>query len=147
MFNPSQAEVRQFFFDVYAKAQNKEPLGALEKIAYSIIMQHPEYHIYLQQPEKYIEHQWIPELGETNPFLHLSIHMTITEQLSIDQPIGIKSLYHQLCNQFGNHHEAEHQLMDCIVEMLWQAQRNKTPPDLSIYFSCIKHKLGTETDN
>ena len=147
MFSPSQAEVRQFFFNVYTKAQNKQPLDSLEKIAYSIIMEHPEYHTYLQQQEKYIDYQWLPELGETNPFLHLSMHMTIIEQLSIDQPFGIKNLYQQLCNKFGDQHEASHQLMDCIAEMLWQAQRNKTQPDINTYFACIRQKLGIETNN
>lgn len=142
MFNPSQEDVRNFFFNVYKKYKSSIALEDIEKIAVSTILEHPEYDIYLSNPDKYIDYKWLPEEGHTNPFLHLSMHMSILEQLSIDQPLGIKNLYTQLCTKFGGEHNAQHELMDCIAEMIWSAQHNNLPPDINIYFECINHKLS-----
>ena len=142
MFNPSQLDVRNFFFDVYAKAQLKHELTDLEKIAYTIILTHSEYHSILADRNKYADYQWTVEMGQTNPFLHLSMHMSIVEQLSIDQPFGIKALYHELCTKSGDAHATEHEVMDCLGEMLWQAQNTRQAPDAQIYLSCLNRKLG-----
>lgn len=141
MYNLSQQDVRHFFFDVYSKANKKEPLTDLEKIAYSLILEHPEYSNILQNIDKYLEYNWSVENGETNPFLHLSMHLSILEQLSIDQPFGIKDLFRKLCEKFGDKHDAAHQLMDCLSEMIWTAQRHKNAPNPQIYFECINKKL------
>lgn len=144
MFNPSQTDVRNFFFDTLEKSKLGHPLTDLEKIAYSTILEHPEYEAVLTNRKKYLEYQWPVEKGETNPFLHLSMHMSIIEQLSIDQPPGIKNLYTELCDKFKEPHNASHELMDCLGEMVWQAQSAGTMPDMNIYFSCINKKLGKE---
>ena len=144
MFNPSVNDVRNFFFDTFAKANQQQALSDLEKMAYSVIMEHPEYQTVLRDREKYLNYNWLPDAGETNPFLHLSMHMSIWEQLSIDQPIGIKALYLELCEQFGDEHEAQHQVLDCLAEMVWQAQYNTMQPDPTIYLSCLRRKLGKE---
>lgn len=141
MFNPSAVDVRNFFFNVYEKYQAKAIVDDLEKIALSIMLEHPEYESYLSNRIKYLEYQWFPEHGETNPFLHLSMHLSIIEQLSINQPVGITLLYKELCHKFSSEHEAQHQLMDCLAEMVWAAQRNSTQPDSELYFSCIRNKL------
>ncbi|MBX9866345.1 MAG: DUF1841 family protein [Burkholderiales bacterium] len=144
MFNPSVNDVRNFFFDTFAKANQQQALSDLEKMAYSVIMEHPEYQVVLRDREKYLNYNWLPDAGETNPFLHLSMHMSIWEQLSIDQPMGIKALYLELCEQFGDEHEAQHQVLDCLAEMVWQAQYNNMQPDPNIYLSCLRRKLGKE---
>ncbi len=144
MFNPSVNDVRNFFFDTFAKANQQQALSELEKMAYSVIMEHPEYQVVLRDREKYLKYNWLPDAGETNPFLHLSMHMSIWEQLSIDQPMGIKALYLELCEQFGDEHEAQHQVLDCLAEMVWQAQYNNMQPDPTIYLSCLRRKLGKE---
>lgn len=141
MYNLSQHDVRKFFFEVYAKSIKKEPLTELEKIAYSLILEHPEYTNILQNEDKYLTYNWSVENGETNPFLHLSMHLSILEQLSIDQPFGIKDLYQKLCEKYGDKHDADHQLMDCLSEMIWRAQRDNTQPNPQIYFDCINKKL------
>jgi hypothetical protein len=142
MFNPSQADVRNFFFEVFSKAQQKIALSDLEKIAYSVILEHPEYHEILQNKEKYLDFQYTPEMGQTNPFLHLSMHLAILEQLSIDQPLGIRDLFKQISEKFGDEHKASHEVIDCLGEMVHQSQRNKTAPDANVYFACIKKKLN-----
>lgn len=144
MFNPSVNDVRNFFFDTFAKANQRQTLSDLEKMAYSVIMEHPEYHVVLRDREKYLNYNWLPDAGETNPFLHLSMHMSIWEQLSIDQPIGVKALYLEICEQTGDEHEAQHQVLDCLAEMVWQAQYSNMQPDPNIYLSCLRRKLGKE---
>ena len=142
MFNPSQVDVRNFFFDVYAKGILCQQLTDLEKITYQLIAKHPEYHTILANREKYLDFKWLPELGETNPSLHLSMHLTIIEQLSIDQPHGIKQLFNLMCLKIKDEHRAEHEFIDCLGEMLWQAERNRTQPSMQIYFECINKKLA-----
>jgi hypothetical protein len=90
MFNPSRDQVRQFFFDVWAKYRAGRPLEGAEQPALEAVLAHPEYHALLDQPECYREREYLPESGETNPFLHLSMHLAIAEQVSVDQPPGIR---------------------------------------------------------
>jgi hypothetical protein len=142
MFNPSRDQVRQFFFDVWAKYRAVQPLTGAEQPALDAVLAHPEYHAILDQPDRYIERDYLPEFGETNPFLHLSMHLAITEQLSVDQPPGIRARYQQLLQQLGDAMVAQHAVMDCLAEMIWQVQRHNTAFDSSAYLRCLDHKLG-----
>ena len=146
MFNPSVNDVRNFFFETYAKGTAHDELTALEKIAFSVILEHNEYHRILADPDNYLTHTWLPEHGETNPFLHLSMHMTILEQLSIDQPIGVRELYHRLVEQVHDEHEAQHEVMDCLAEMIWQSQHTQMQPNPQIYLSGLRKKLGDSNE-
>ncbi len=143
MFNPSLREVRQFFFTTFRNGEASQSLTDLEKIAYSIILEHPEYRYVLQNPERYLDFLWPAEAGETNPFLHLSMHLSLLEQLSIDQPPGIKELYVTLCTKFKDEHETLHQMMDCLAEMIWQAQYSNNQPDPQIYLQCLTSKINS----
>jgi hypothetical protein len=107
-----------------------------------IIVRHPEYHPLLGQPDRYRDRDWPPELGETNPFLHLSMHLSIAEQLSIDQPPGIRAAYEKLRTRLGDEHAAQHAVMDCLGEMLWRSQRDGLPPDGAAYLDCIERRLS-----
>lgn len=144
MFNPSVSDVRNFFFDAFEKGKNHQSLTDLEKFAYSIILEHPEYHKILCNRDKYLAQNWIPESGETNPFLHMSMHMSILEQLSINQPFGVKDFYLKLCSQYGNEHDAAHEVMDCLAEMVWQAQYSNMQPNPEVYLSCLRRKVEKE---
>lgn len=141
MFNPSRDQVRQFFFTVWEKYRAGQALEGAEQIALEAVLSHPEYHAMLDQPDRYRERDYPPELGETNPFLHLSMHLAITEQLSIDQPPGIRSRYVNLLQQTGDPMHAQHAAMDCLAEMIWQAQRNNTSYNVSVYFDCLDGKI------
>src|SRR4029077_2603928 len=101
---------------------------------------HPEYQAILDHVEKYRDRDYLPEFGETNPFLHMSMHLAINEQLSIDQPPGIRSSFEALRAKHGDAHDALHQVMDCLAEMVWQAQRPGTAPDGALYLDCLKRK-------
>ena len=140
MFNPSRNEVREFFFAIWSKAQAGSVLTPLEAMALSVVQAHPEYHDVLSNPDRYREREWTPEGGETNPFLHLSVHLAIEEQLSIDQPPGIRSIVQSLESKLGNAMDARHAVMDCLVEQVWQAQRNAVPFNNEAYLDCLRRR-------
>jgi hypothetical protein len=140
-FNPTLQEVRQFFYHAWHKSKNRENLAPIEQIAVHWMREHPEYHAVLNGPIEALEAaQFLPEDGQTNPFLHLSMHLSISEQLSIDQPPGIRAAHAKLSQKLGSEHEAQHIIMECLGQVLWQAQRDKTEPDAQAYIdSILKH--------
>jgi len=109
----------------------------MEEIALDVILSHPEYHSILDNTENYHDKDYPPEMGDTNPFLHMGMHIAIKEQLSIDQPLGIRDRFNRLLKKNNDEHETMHQIMECLAEMLWQAQRSQSTPDASIYFECL----------
>ena len=136
MFNPSREQVRQFFCTVWRKHSERLPVAGAEIAAADIIARHPEYHALLAQPEAAIEQEWTPEKGQMNPFLHLSLHLAIIEQISIDQPPGIRKAFHTLRARLDEH-DAEHILLECLGETIWQAQREGKPLDSAAYLNAI----------
>ncbi|MEQ1663586.1 MAG: DUF1841 family protein [Thiobacillus sp.] len=137
MFNPSRDQVRQFFFDVWTKYRAGQPLAGAEQPALEAVLAHPEYHALLEAPDRYQDRDYLPESGETNPFLHLSMHLAIAEQLSMDQPPGVRARYQALLDQTGDAMAAQHAVMECLAEMIWQAQRYQTAFDAAAYLSCL----------
>lgn len=142
MFAPSRDEARRFFFSTWHKHLAHAPLSDLEKMTLAVMLRHPEYHAILSSEDRHIDHDWQPEHGDTNPFLHMGMHLAIDEQLSIGQPFGIKELYASLCQQQGDEHDAQHEMMDCLAEMIWQAQRQGAAPDGEVYLACLRGKTG-----
>ncbi len=142
MFNPRRDQVRRFFFDAWRKYRAQEGMTPLESMALQVMMEHPEYHAVLDAPERYLEQEYFPEMGEINPFLHMSLHLSVLEQLSINQPPGIAQAYDVLLKRHGEVHQAQHDLMDCLAETIWQAQRDKSPPDAEAYLRCMRQKAA-----
>jgi hypothetical protein len=140
MFNPSRHQARAFLFDLWEKDRAGLPLTPLESMALAIVMEHPEYHRFLGDRERYLERDWPPEGGEANPFLHLQMHLAIEEQLSIDQPPGIRDAVEALARKAGSRHDALHAVLECLGECIWQAQRNGTGFDNRRYLDCITTK-------
>ena len=140
MFDPSREEARRFLFESWRKRRERSVLTDLEAMACDHIERHPEYHALLADPDANLERDWLPESGETNPFLHLMMHLSITEQLSIDQPAGIRTRYLALARKLGDEHRAQHEVMDCLAEMIWTSQRYGAPPDGAAYLACIVEK-------
>lgn len=142
MFNPTRDEVRRFFCDTWRKAHAGEVLTPLEAIARDWLLQHPEYEAELSDPESAQAADYDIAKGQSNPFLHLAMHLSISEQVSIDQPPGIRTAYMQLATRVGDH-DAQHIIMECLGEMLWTAQRNSMPPDGEAYVECVRRQAGT----
>ena len=141
MFNPSRDQARQFFFDTWKKYRQGEALSALEKTTLDVISLHPEYHRLLDDPALNLDRDYTPADGAMNPFLHLSLHLAVEEQLSIDQPRGLRAEYARLLAATGSAHDAKHALLDCLGETIWQAQRTGMPPDEAGYLQCAKSKF------
>ena len=140
MFNPSRDQVREFFIETWRKHRAAEVLTPLEAIALDWIIEHPEYHGDLENPEA-MTAEYAVEKGRTNPFLHLSMHLAIAEQLSIDHPPGIRSAYQQLVAR-SDAHQAAHEIMECLGQVVWEAQRLGTPLDSDTYIDLIRQRVG-----
>ncbi len=138
MFTPSQADVRRFFCAVYAKTLAAQPLEAIETIASQWIAEHPEYHEDFADADVALEKMYAVEGGKTNPFLHLSMHLSISEQCSIDQPRGIRQAVELLTAKRNSLHDAHHETMDCLGQMVWESQRAGRPPDGAVYIDCVQ---------
>jgi hypothetical protein len=141
MFSPTQADVRSFFVDARRKRLERLPLTPLETIAADWIEAHPEYDADLVAlaagPPATVPE---PVEGRENPFLHLSMHLSISEQVSIDQPAGIRQAYELLAHRLGSPHAAQHEVMECLGRMLWDAQRGGKPPDGEAYVDCVRRR-------
>ncbi|AOJ02504.1 MULTISPECIES: DUF1841 family protein [Burkholderia] len=142
MFNPSRDDVRRFFIDTWRKQRSGEILTPLEAIAADWIVEHPEYHAELEDAERSTAHDYTPDEGRANPFLHLSMHLAISEQLSIDQPPGIRAAHEKLATRFDSAHDAQHAIMECLGETIWEAQRTNTPPDSDAYLQRILQRAS-----
>jgi len=142
MFNPSQHDVRRFFCEAYRKERSREILTPLEAVARDWIVQHPEYSDHLEDVEQALAADYGVEGGQANPFLHLSMHLSIAEQISIDQPPGIRAATQALAHRLGSEHEAHHQVMECLGEMIWISQRNGVAPDGAAYLDCVRRRAG-----
>lgn len=140
MFTPSQHDVRRFFCEAFRKQQAKEVLTPLEAVARDWLLQHPEYAEQLSDVDASLAADYSVERGQANPFLHLSMHLSIAEQISIDQPPGIRAAFVGLAQRLGSEHEAHHQIMECLGEMIWNSQRNGLPPDGAAYIECVKRR-------
>lgn len=140
MFNPSRDQVRNFFCDAWRKHVERLPLVGAEVTAADIATRHPEYHALLLDPEA-LSREWTPESGQMNPFLHLSLHLAIHEQVSIDQPPGIRAAFEQLRVRLDPH-AAEHVLLECLGEIIWRAQREGKPMDAPAYVDAIRRKAS-----
>jgi hypothetical protein len=140
LFNPSRDEVRAFFFEAWKKFKVQKPLTDLEKIALGVMHMHPEYHAILDAPNQFKHQDYFPEFGETNPFLHMSLHLSLLEQVSINQPTGIADIYTKLKLKHQNKHDAQHAILECLAETIWQAQRSNTGMDSTHYLQLLQQK-------
>jgi Domain of unknown function (DUF1841) len=140
MFNPTQEEVRRFFCAVFAKSRRAEPMEALELIASRWIDEHPEYHPDLADAEAAVARVYDGSDGRENPFLHLSMHLSISEQCSIDQPRGIRQAVELLAARRDSLLDAHHEAMECLGQMMWESQRAGRPPDGDAYVACVQRR-------
>jgi hypothetical protein len=141
MYTPSRDQARRFFFDTWAKHRAGAALQGLETTALAVILLHPEYQSLLDDCDRNLDRDFGPEQGGLNPFLHLSLHLAIEEQLAIDQPPGIAATFRSLAVELGDEHEAKHAVLECLGETIWTAQRNATAPDGAAYLRCIEQRL------
>jgi len=142
MFQPSQNDVRTFFCATWRKQREGLPLTPLEAQAASWIDEHPEYHATLADEAAALATTYRVEDGRENPFLHLSMHLSILEQTGIDQPTGIRQAVQSLAAKHDSLHRAHHEVMECLGQMVWASQRSGLPPDGQAYIECVRRRAS-----
>jgi hypothetical protein len=143
VFQPSQHDVRRFLCQAWRKHRDAQPMAPLETLAALWLAEHPEYDADLADEQAALARDYRVEDGRTNPFLHLSMHLTISEQCSIDQPRGIRAAVERLAQRTGSLHDAHHQAMECLGEMIWTSQRSGQPPDGEAYVECVRRRASS----
>jgi len=141
IFGQDRNQLRQMYIDAWKKHQAGELMQPLEAMIADIVAMHPEYHKMLDGDKETLDKDFLPEMGESNPFMHMGMHIAIREQLSTDRPAGIVEAHKQLMHRLQDVHEVEHHIMECLGRALWEAQQNNTAPDESQYLQCVQ-KLG-----
>ncbi len=137
-----RTQTREVFFRAWRAHRAGQPLAGVEQLIVQVALRHPEYHALLDRPEHARDRDYALESGQTNPFLHLGLHIAIEEQLSLDQPRGIRGYYQKLLQQLPDEHAVQHRMMECLGEMLWRAQRDATAPEESDYLACLRRLTG-----
>jgi hypothetical protein len=142
LYGQERDQLRGLYCEAWQRHRQGETLQPLQVQIVAVIAEHPEYQSLLENPERALGKDYLPELGETNPFLHMSMHLALREQISTDRPTGVRGLYQKLAARHADHHALEHRLMECLAEALWQAQRDAAPPDEDRYLDCIRKLAG-----
>ena len=135
IFGQDRGELRRMYADAWQKHCARLPLSPLEAQIAAVIEAHPEYHAAVSGD---LEADFTIEAGSTNPFLHMGLHMSVREQVAIDRPAGVTAIFRQLAARLGDAHAAEHRMLDCLAETLWDAQRRQGPPDEAGYLACLR---------
>lgn len=141
MYSNDRNQLRQVYFDTWKKHKNKQPLEPIELQVLEVILAHPEYHHLLENIEHNLDKNYFVESGETNPFMHMGLHLGIKDQVATNRPKGITRLYKQLLIKYQDEQTVEHLMMDYLVEGIWQAQRDNTLPDENSYLKKLKRLL------
>ena len=136
--------MRDVFYRAWAKHARGETLEGVEALVVVIAQQHPEYHPLLQNPDNSRDQDYRPDNGQTNPFLHMAMHIAIEEQITTDQPRGIRNRYQQLLARWPDPHTVQHRIMDCLSETVWQATRGGQAPEETGYLACLDRLAGLQ---
>ena len=131
MMSNSRDQLRQLFFDVWQKENDRQQLSELEQQIKQVIVEHPEYHYIFEDRETYLDKDFSVQLGETNPFLHMSLHLTVRDQIKIDQPVGMRRIYQKLVMKLKAPQEVEHHIIGILADEVWLMQNQQR--DLGVY--------------
>ena len=137
MFATDRASLRDVFFRAWHGYREHRPLEGIESIIVDVALRHPEYHEVLDAGDTSTR-EYHAALGESNPFMHMGLHIALAEQLTIDQPPGVRGFYQQLAARLPDAHAAEHAMMECLTETLWQSQQSGRPLDQVAYLRCLE---------
>ena len=142
LFGGDRRQLREVFFQSWRKHRAGQILEGAERLVVAVALRHPEYHSLLDTPEASADRDWLPELGESNPFLHMALHIAIDEQLATGQPAGLRAHYALLCQREADEHAAQHAVMECLAEALWRAGRAGQAPEDRTYLDCLARQTG-----
>ena len=142
IFAQDRREMRRVFINAWSKYRAQQPLQDMEQQIADVILLHPEYHALLADEEAALANDYTPEQGESNPFLHMGLHISIREQLATRRPPEVNELYRHLLTKLRDAHDAEHRMLECLGEVLWRAQRDAVEPDVAEYVACQRRAAG-----
>ncbi len=140
--NHSRDQLRQMYFDAWQRHCNRQPLEPLQAQIADVIALHPEYQVLFTDANRVLDKDWLPEGGSTNPFLHMGLHLAVREQIATDRPPGIRAVFQTLVGAQESVHAAEHRMIECLAETLWNAQRGNLPPDESAYLDKLRSAVA-----
>jgi Domain of unknown function (DUF1841) len=126
------------YINVWRKHREGLPMEPLEAQIADVIQLHPEYQAALADPDRVIDRDYSPEGGQSNPFLHMGLHLAVREQIGTDRPQGIRQAFVDLAHRLGDEHDAEHQMIECLAEALWESQRSGLPPNEQAYLERVR---------
>jgi hypothetical protein len=135
--NQSRDELRRVYVEAWRKRRLGLPIEPLEAQVADVIALHPEYHAALERGEDALAHDYTPEGGQSNPFLHMGLHLAVRDQIATDRPAGLRKAFESLAARMGSAHEAEHRIIECLAEAMWEAQRAGRPPDEAAYLQRV----------
>ena len=133
--------LRRVYVEAWRKHRAALPLEPLEHQVVAVVEQHPEYHALLED-ESALGRDFTPDAGQSNPFLHLGLHLAIREQAATDRPAGIAAIRTELARRLADPHEAEHRMLERLAEAMWHSQRSGRPPDEAAYLESLRGLLG-----
>ena len=145
-FSNDRNQLRQYYLDVWNKARQNLPLDPLQQLIADVLREHPEYHSLLENQGTALDTDFLPENGQSNPFLHMGMHLALREQIATNRPRGITECFQALSAKLSGTHDAEHAMMECLAEALWQSQRYSLPFDEHHYLQNLKAKAGLSAD-
>ena len=141
LFSNDRNEVREMYYQVWEKHNAKQALTPMEHIICAVIQEHPEYHKFLKNKSKHKQKDFSPEAGQTNPFLHMGLHIAIREQLATNRPFGIKGVYTELMEKHHSNSTVEHLMMEHLMDCLMNAQKTQPPPNELHYINQLRQLL------
>lgn len=144
MFAQDRRGMRRVFVSAWRKYRAQQPLQDMEQQIADVILLHPQYQALLADEEGALDSDYAPEQGESNPFLHMGLHIAIREQLATRRPPEVSELYQHMLAKLRDAHEAEHRMLECLGEVLWRAQRDAAEPDVADYVVCLRRATGIE---
>ena len=135
--NQSRDQLRRVYIEAWRKRREGLPIEPLEAQVADVIALHPEYHAALERGDDALDRDYTPESGQSNPFLHLGLHLAVRDQIATDRPAGIRKAFQTVAAHLGSEHEAEHRIIECLAEAMWEAQRSGRPPDETAYLQRV----------
>jgi Domain of unknown function (DUF1841) len=134
----SRDELRRVYIEAWRKRREGLPMEPLEMQVADVVALHPEHHAMLERPDEVLDRDYTPEGGQSNPFLHMGLHLAVRDQIATDRPPGVRAAFERLAARKGSAHDAEHALIECLAQALWEAQRAGRPPDEAAYLAKVQ---------
>ncbi|WP_372716023.1 DUF1841 family protein [Immundisolibacter sp.] len=137
MFGQDRDSLRAAYAGAWQRHLERLPLDLQQQRIVDVLTMHPEYQALMMDPAA-LARDFDGSGGVTNPYLHMGLHVAIREQLGTGLPPEATQAHARLASRLGDRHAAEHCLIDCLAQTLWQAQRDGREPDFEQYREALR---------